>query len=786
MQQQEKEIPVHLPSRAARAICSGLLFVVAIAGGGAATAASWTFLDGPYGGQPLALLNDAAGNTWAGLNSSGVYSRAAGTTRWTLRPGLPTQSNAQFAIGGTGTVYVSGSSGVYALPAGAASWTRVSGTDGLPGQAGSGMTSDAQGAVYVAMNNTGAIYKLAAGGAAWTTVGAGLPGDGMANNLVFDGAGNFWASIYGKGVYKLPAGGAAWSALNTGLDNLNVQALAVVGNDLFAGNQFHGAYKLANASGGGATWAAWNGGSLAATAAVYDFARGAGNTLYAAGSGAVHALASGASTWTAVGTGLGPHGPSYALVFSNVDGALTLGNGSGIFVLPAGGTVWQAASDGMTAGTINGLAFAPNGDLYAGTFGQGVQRLANGGAVWTAVDLSRTDPVIRAIAIDGLGTVYASSQGNVVKLSGGTWSAAGTGQDGFSTSLAVDAANGVWSGQTGEVRRLPFGASAWVATGSGLPANDTVYALAFDAAGNAYAGLYSSGVYVLAPGSQTWLPRNTNLGNLRVRALAPDGAGGMYAGTGDGVLQLVAGVWQGVGMGLVADIYALARDANGDLYAGTDNIYAWRLPAGSTGSWTQVRRGLGSRSVTALAAGGGRVHAGTDASRGSPSGVFVFVPQDSVVEFYNTDLDNYFITANPEEQAAIGNGSAGPGWTTTDDYFNAGGPSQVCRFYGSLTPGPNSHFYTIDPAECQSLKDLAATTPASEKRWNFESNDFASAAPVAGQCAAGLVPVYRAYNNGFSRGVDSNHRITANHAAYLAQVAKGWSGEGVVMCAPAK
>ena len=41
---------------------------------------------------------------------------------------------------------------------------------------------------------------------------------------------------------------------------------------------------------------------------------------------------------TAVGTGLGPHGPSYALVYSNTDGALTLGNGSGIFVLPAGAT----------------------------------------------------------------------------------------------------------------------------------------------------------------------------------------------------------------------------------------------------------------------------------------------------------------------------------------------------------------------------------------------------------------------------------------------------------------
>lgn len=115
--------------------------------------------------------------------------------------------------------------------------------------------------------------------------------------------------------------------------------------------------------------------------------------------------------------------------------------------------------------------------------------------------------------------------------------------------------------------------------------------------------------------------------------------------------------------------------------------------------------------------------------------------------------------------------------------FNAGGPSQVCRFYGSQSPGPNSHFYAIDPAECQTLKNLQASTPSTQKRWNFESNDFSVAVATGGQCANGSVPVYRAYNNGFARGTDSNHRITSNQQAYMAQVANGWSGEGVVMCA---
>jgi hypothetical protein len=128
-------------------------------------------------------------------------------------------------------------------------------------------------------------------------------------------------------------------------------------------------------------------------------------------------------------------------------------------------------------------------------------------------------------------------------------------------------------------------------------------------------------------------------------------------------------------------------------------------------------------------------------------------------------------------------------WVRTASGFNTGGTNSVCRFYGNgaINPatgrifGPNSHFYTADPAECASLKSLF---DPNAKSWKFESNDFMTSLPAAGKCAAGQVEVYRAYNNGFARGIDSNHRITSNPAAYQQTVAGGWSGEGVVMCAP--
>lgn len=159
----------------------------------------------------------------------------------------------------------------------------------------------------------------------------------------------------------------------------------------------------------------------------------------------------------------------------------------------------------------------------------------------------------------------------------------------------------------------------------------------------------------------------------------------------------------------------------------------------------------------------------------------------AVIEFYNTILDNYFITADPVEAHGVDIGGAGPGWTRTGGTFKPGGPNQVCRFYGNKNPnpatgniyGPNSHFYTVDATECNGLKTIFNPNA---KSWGFESNDFNATPAAGGTCSAGLVPVYRAYNNGFP-GKDSNHRITTSLAAIQEVVARGWINEGIVMCA---
>lgn len=120
---------------------------------------------------------------------------------------------------------------------------------------------------------------------------------------------------------------------------------------------------------------------------------------------------------------------------------------------------------------------------------------------------------------------------------------------------------------------------------------------------------------------------------------------------------------------------------------------------------------------------------------GSLFATFASAQAVDVIEFYNPTLDHYFVTANSVEAAAIDSGAAGPGWTRTGNTFRAGGPTPVCRFYGSQSPGPNSHFYTALPDECAALKALQANTPPTQKRWNFESLDFQTTVPVGGACS---------------------------------------------------
>ena len=135
--------------------------------------------------------------------------------------------------------------------------------------------------------------------------------------------------------------------------------------------------------------------------------------------------------------------------------------------------------------------------------------------------------------------------------------------------------------------------------------------------------------------------------------------------------------------------------------------------------------------------------------------------------------------------ASIRNGNAGPGWVQTGHSFKvySSMPSDtvfssvtpVCRFYGVPAGGPNSHFFTASPSECEIVK--------ASRGWFYEGIGFYILQVAAnGQCPAGYLSVNRAYNNGAAKN-DSNHRFTTSDSTIREMGRNGWAVEGSVMCA---
>ena len=181
---------------------------------------------------------------------------------------------------------------------------------------------------------------------------------------------------------------------------------------------------------------------------------------------------------------------------------------------------------------------------------------------------------------------------------------------------------------------------------------------------------------------------------------------------------------------------------------------------------------------------------------GNSTGTLASVPKDrmAIVEFYNRLTQHYFMTTSASEAKGIDAGQAGPDWARTGNAFpgwslatEEAGTVPVCRFYNAAA---NSHFFTVQTAECEGLRRIeadqrrqAAETNQVFQGWGFEGLAFKIKSPDAQKlCPAGTVEIYRAYNNRHAQN-DPNHRFSQWLEDFDTLQEAGWISEGVVMCA---
>jgi len=316
------------------------------------------------------------------------------------------------------------------------------------------------------------------------------------------------------------------------------------------------------------------------------------------------------------------------------------------------------------------------------------------------------------------------------------------------------------------------------------------------------------------PGPKTWRWQDQEPYKMpEILSLMPTSVAPTFENTTTACVDNVAVAEPGVDY-VQPDLYAQAGFAHHfvafvrDLEAPAVIQFALKRPNGTTFATSALTASVGfassaygfmTRTIPASEPAGKWTFEATYGGKTKSTPFFFNVPRPIpawVHEFYNGSLRHFFRTAAEAEAQSL---TPVSGFLPTgDDFFSLdrsmsfAGTQPVCRFYGSPDPGPNSHFYTADPAECQALKDLQARTPPTEPRWNFEENAFTAYLPVSGRCPAEApFPIYRLYNKHQGETIngvreDSNHRFTTLSSVYYQMAGTGWGPEGVVMCSSGK
>jgi serine protease len=161
-----------------------------------------------------------------------------------------------------------------------------------------------------------------------------------------------------------------------------------------------------------------------------------------------------------------------------------------------------------------------------------------------------------------------------------------------------------------------------------------------------------------------------------------------------------------------------------------------------------------------------------------------------VVEFYDAELDHYFMTKSGPEIAHL-DAFGAPRWQRTGQVFYAwadrshappsASPHSVCRFYAGPDKQIDSYYFTADAEECSTVSSAGGAV------WTLQSAAafWVEVPNGEGACREGTLPVYRFFNN----RRDANYRYTIDLSVRRAMLNRVWvpngaGANGVAFCSP--
>ncbi len=463
--------------------------------------------------QALAVSGN---NVFAGTQFGGLFRSTNNGTNWTkIGLGALYANVTSLAVKGD-KLFVGTGEGIYLTTDNGTTWASVNPNLTYPPSvysiavSGENLFAGTSNGLFLTTNN----------GEAWTQLSSGLPANSPVDHIVVDGTNIIACSE--NGIYHSTDNGYNWSFFISSPYNTNIKALALNGDNIFAG--------------------------------TYGF----GVSLTTLNS----------PNWIPVSNGI-----------MNTDVRATImdgGNlfagtyGGGVFLSTDNGENWSWRSSGLTNMYI--LSFAGSGNnLFAGTNG-GVFLSTNNGLNWTSV--SNSNMYVKSLAVNGSNIFAATSEGIFLSTNNGTsWTAISSDLP-LNTSVYSLALNGtnLFAGTSNGIFLSANNGSSWAPIYLGL----SIYSFAVRGT-NIFAGTNSS-VYLSTDNGTNWAPVNTGLINS-VKSLAISGTN-IFAGTDKGVyLSTNNGTnWTSVSYGLPSNTSVSSLCLGGvNLFAGSFRG-VWRRP----------------------------------------------------------------------------------------------------------------------------------------------------------------------------------------------------------------
>ncbi|MGQ0812424.1 MAG: hypothetical protein ACT4OO_14535 [Nitrospiraceae bacterium] len=279
-----------------------------------------------------------------------------------------------------------------------------------------------------------------------------------------------YAGSFGLGIFRSDDRGRSWVAANAGLTDFFVLCMATGQNGVVYAGTFRGGVFRSQDS--GKSWHAVNAGlkRLEIKALLV-----ASEAIYAGTGDGVYKLSQGRDQWAVVTSGLDDilvHALAKA-----ADGTLFAGtSGKGVLRYKEPGAGWMRLRhglkdhEGMIENFIRVLAIDKHLGLYAGTFDGGVFLSADGGQTWRPISRALPNDSIRGILTNERGVIVGTGHGIFKTVDQGRqWMPLNKGLAAMSVQVLIDSGEGsLYAGTSSGVFRSDDEGLNWLAVNEGL------------------------------------------------------------------------------------------------------------------------------------------------------------------------------------------------------------------------------------------------------------------------------------------------------------------------------